>query len=290
MKIKSLDVRAVRWRDKLYGNTYFSAKIYVNGELAGALEPQYGYGDHYADMAMQWLEKHGYIKDREHYSSGGGETLSRYCQSRKIKCNYEAFDSQLKRDMKQFVAGIVSKPAPAGRKIGRAMKHFGPGGLLDPAKADESSRRIDAIAFIKSKGNPDPDGLKRIILGHLASFAKIPYPKLSEDATELVLFIENDSHMYERFTSFDENLARKIVGGKFQFEPSVKLWQYYTDEGDRRYNAEVNRRTGQFFPKPVRTEAARYFAVDFIQRLVENKQTQVRDPKLLAKLNSLLGI
>ena len=67
MKIQSITILGRRWFQRSYGNTYFTADILVNGAQVGHLDRQYGYGDHYVDMATEWLEENGYIKrDSEH--------------------------------------------------------------------------------------------------------------------------------------------------------------------------------------------------------------------------------
>lgn len=43
-------VDARRWNDT-YGNTYHSVSVYRNGEYAGCIPFEYGYGDHYPHTA-----------------------------------------------------------------------------------------------------------------------------------------------------------------------------------------------------------------------------------------------
>ena len=42
----SIFVDIYEWRDRTYGNTYFSAKVSVDGEHLFTTGMQYGYGDH----------------------------------------------------------------------------------------------------------------------------------------------------------------------------------------------------------------------------------------------------
>lgn len=58
---KSLFIEAREWHDKTYGNSYFSARIWIDGEIAGVLPFQYGYGDHYKSVAQRWLTEQGYL-------------------------------------------------------------------------------------------------------------------------------------------------------------------------------------------------------------------------------------
>jgi hypothetical protein len=61
-KVRSIAIHGRRWFQRTYGNTYFSAEIFVNGSLVHKLEEQYGYGDQYVYAAGQWLAANGYIK------------------------------------------------------------------------------------------------------------------------------------------------------------------------------------------------------------------------------------
>lgn len=86
------------WRDKTYGNTYFTATIDVNGQVVAELPVQYGYGNQYMQAAGDWLEKHGYVK-RETHKVSGPESLWRYCDDRGIKLIYEAIPVKRKKDL-----------------------------------------------------------------------------------------------------------------------------------------------------------------------------------------------
>jgi hypothetical protein len=48
---------ARKWFDKVNGNTYHSVQIFVNGDLAGQNDFEYGYGDQYEQTAKELLEK-----------------------------------------------------------------------------------------------------------------------------------------------------------------------------------------------------------------------------------------
>lgn len=94
-KIKSITVLGRRWFDRINGNTYCSAKILINGKPALVVPWEYGYGDHYLDLAGQALEKKLGIKK---YPYSGTMPLWRYCEERKIAFHYEVADG-LKRDL-----------------------------------------------------------------------------------------------------------------------------------------------------------------------------------------------
>jgi|ERR1019366_2793621 capsid portal protein len=58
---RSLFIEAHRWLDKQFGNTYFSAKIWVDGKVV-AIEPfQYGYDRHFETICQRKLVELGYI-------------------------------------------------------------------------------------------------------------------------------------------------------------------------------------------------------------------------------------
>ncbi len=59
----SVFINAKQWRDKTYGNTYYSAQISVNGEIVGYLPFQYGYGNQFLYEADKWLYNNGYTED-----------------------------------------------------------------------------------------------------------------------------------------------------------------------------------------------------------------------------------
>lgn len=92
LKPKTIVIKATEWFDKTYGNSYFSARVFIDGELKFFLPFQYGYGEHYIDMAFEVLIKNKvlkYVKKRP---------LWKYCKDNNIElvtCKRET----LKRDM-----------------------------------------------------------------------------------------------------------------------------------------------------------------------------------------------
>jgi hypothetical protein len=58
--MKTLDINAREWFDKINGNSYFSAQIVINygtdSERRYFLPFQYGYGDHYQYEAFNLLQ------------------------------------------------------------------------------------------------------------------------------------------------------------------------------------------------------------------------------------------
>jgi hypothetical protein len=88
MKIKTIDIQAKEWFDKVNGNSYFSAITTINYGMEDAVQIklpfQYGYGDHYQDMAFDALEKAELIPDRIHNENVSKEALWGYCKRNEI--------------------------------------------------------------------------------------------------------------------------------------------------------------------------------------------------------------
>lgn len=97
---KSISIVGRRWFQRSYGNTYFSADIYVNGVQAGRIPFSYGYGDQYLYEAIDWLEENGYMPDREHHENGSAEPGWRYFRDdRGIPFEYSVMDVPRKKDL-----------------------------------------------------------------------------------------------------------------------------------------------------------------------------------------------
>jgi hypothetical protein len=50
-----LEIDAKEWFDRVNGNSYFSAVVTLDDEQIAVLPFQYGYGDHFVDMAFKEL-------------------------------------------------------------------------------------------------------------------------------------------------------------------------------------------------------------------------------------------
>ena len=100
--IKTIIIRAHRWFDKTWGNTYFAARATdaLTGETLAQIPFEYGYGDHYADCIMREVFKnHPELPQRIMYENGGGEAP--WVWSERTGIRIEKFVSDgLKRDMK----------------------------------------------------------------------------------------------------------------------------------------------------------------------------------------------
>lgn len=89
-----------RWFQSLYGNTYHSVTVYVDGERLGYVPFEYGYGDQYLQTAMELLVKAGiYERDDEH---GYIRTLSQAARQAGDTLIYQCSDVQRRRDLKQL--------------------------------------------------------------------------------------------------------------------------------------------------------------------------------------------
>lgn len=58
---KSVFIEGREWFDKVNGNSYFSARIWVDGGQVAILPFQYGYGDQYLYEAQKKLLELGYL-------------------------------------------------------------------------------------------------------------------------------------------------------------------------------------------------------------------------------------
>jgi hypothetical protein len=97
MKIKTIDVNAKEWFDKVNGNSYFSGEIIINygmkSEKTITMPFQYGYGDHYLDTACDMLDKAKLINNDSY------NRLPRYCRYNDIILRYNKKENCLKREL-----------------------------------------------------------------------------------------------------------------------------------------------------------------------------------------------
>ncbi len=60
-EIRSIFIECREWFDKVNGNSYFSARIWINGGQVAILPFSYGYGDFYIYEAQKKLLELGYL-------------------------------------------------------------------------------------------------------------------------------------------------------------------------------------------------------------------------------------
>lgn len=93
-EVKTIDVNAKEWFDKVNGNSYFAANITVNygmlDEKNIVLPFQYGYGDSYRWEAIKKLNELDIIPFKEPYDLRESGIIVRYniqrnCKQRELK-------------------------------------------------------------------------------------------------------------------------------------------------------------------------------------------------------------
>jgi len=92
--VKTIDIQAKEWFDKVNGNSYFAGVVTVNYGMDNAKEfimPfQYGYGDSYRNRAIEVLKEKGLINsDKEWVLRDKGiivrSNIVRKCKQRELK-------------------------------------------------------------------------------------------------------------------------------------------------------------------------------------------------------------
>jgi hypothetical protein len=95
--IKTIDIQAKEWFDKVNGNSYFAGIVVVNygieGEESIKMPFQYGYGDAYISEGIRVLFDKGIIKDLFSVYELKGLGII-------VRCNIER--KCLKRELKQY--------------------------------------------------------------------------------------------------------------------------------------------------------------------------------------------
>lgn len=99
-KIKTIDVQAKEWFDKVNGNSYFSCLITVNyglkSELKFTLPFQYGYGSHYQDIAFRTIKSNINKKILKDFKSS---SLWRFCDENGILLRSSKQENCKKREL-----------------------------------------------------------------------------------------------------------------------------------------------------------------------------------------------
>lgn len=99
MKIKTIDINAKEWFDKINGNSYFAGIVTVNfgmkNEIKLKMPFQYGYGDHFMQVAFQLLRESKLLPE----ISGA---TSMYCRDNKIILRTNKQENCKKRELKNI--------------------------------------------------------------------------------------------------------------------------------------------------------------------------------------------
>lgn len=100
-KIKTIDVTAYEWFDKVNGNSYFAGTITINFGMKGQqtinMPYQYGYGDHYRDMAFKALQENNIIPMQPDLTPHW-----RYYEDNNIIARHTKHTNCKKADLKRF--------------------------------------------------------------------------------------------------------------------------------------------------------------------------------------------
>ena len=97
-KINSIIIIGRRWFERVNGNTYHTAQIFINGKCVHRTTFSYGYGDQFIWTAYKWLENKDYVHP-EHQKHGATEPIWQYCQRNDITFSYTVVDVSRKKDL-----------------------------------------------------------------------------------------------------------------------------------------------------------------------------------------------
>jgi hypothetical protein len=104
--VKTIDITAYEWFDKVNGNSYFACEVFINSGFKSAkkiiLPFQYGYGDHFKYEVFKELEKLGILDDIQKYSNGSQESFWSYCDRKKIDLKTRKIENCKKSDLKNL--------------------------------------------------------------------------------------------------------------------------------------------------------------------------------------------
>lgn len=92
-KTKTIHLHGRRWFQRSYGNTYNTCQIWVNGKEVHKTPEQYGYGDHWMQLATEWLKENDYLPG---FDSGH---LRIHCEENNIELVKEVDDVSRERDL-----------------------------------------------------------------------------------------------------------------------------------------------------------------------------------------------
>ena len=102
MKIKTIDINANEWFDKVNGSSYFSAVITLNfgmkAEKHFPIPFEYGYGEHYIDASNHYLIENKYIDGRRN-ENGSYTPLWQYARDNNIILRTSKKENCLKSEL-----------------------------------------------------------------------------------------------------------------------------------------------------------------------------------------------
>ena len=89
---------------------------------------------------------------------------------------------------------------------------------------------------------------------------------LSEEMTELKLYIDNDSSLYrQRYMPILKNLSKKKKKGQYRKRLAQKAFMYLIDDGAKRYVRSYGGNARDVFPKRQRKDLAKEYVEEFEQ-------------------------
>ncbi len=99
-KVKTLDITAKEWFDRVNGNSYFSLQVTINyqmkNEVCFSVPMQYGYGDQYKYGALDELVKRGYLPNPPKRT-----VFWRYYKENNIIARHTKYENCKKRELNQ---------------------------------------------------------------------------------------------------------------------------------------------------------------------------------------------
>ncbi len=69
MKVSKIEIQGKKWHDSPNGNTYHSARVWVDDKFCFCNPFQYGYGEMYIQTSKELLQKYGYLPKGKHISN-----------------------------------------------------------------------------------------------------------------------------------------------------------------------------------------------------------------------------
>ena len=101
-KIRTIDVQAKEWFDKVNGNSYFSADVTLNFGLKSqriiSLPFQYGYGSHFEHMAFKAIKEQ---VNRKELKACDNTSYWRFCDDNGIVWRSSKRENCLKKELTQ---------------------------------------------------------------------------------------------------------------------------------------------------------------------------------------------
>lgn len=97
--MKSLHIEGRRWFQRTYGNTYHSARIFIDGELKYETGRHYGYGDQFLQTALDLLREKGDIPPQEYYTNGNPKNYGTLYLRESLGGSYSVVDVSRQKDL-----------------------------------------------------------------------------------------------------------------------------------------------------------------------------------------------